>query len=485
MHKAKLAIVGIIALGLLNIPSVSAAPDTPATFVCETALATRAGTSVNLQGVDVSRSGRVLLSGFDGSGSNEETLIGVANINCGEIFALRSVTPGNPFQRYEVAVFDGAENIFAEHLNADGAGNDIRTVKRLHKDTGVVLGTSANLGASYDVVAVDDIRVNATITDYVSVRTTGEIIRWNTDFTRDFTASNSINRIRAGETTDILYGRTSSPAHHRINANTGASTHTTGTFTGAPAPPIRSELDNTKVYVARSTGSPAIMTFDRLTEAAFTTVDAAVTVTENQIGAGTATTIVDFDLDAQDNLLVCGAAAGTGGFIAKISTQSNSQRWNITLPTGTTISACRFDYQGGFWVAGVNPTQTTGYMFVRRYVGGDFATPAAPGAVGAVESTTPVGGGFNPINDAVTFTAEAWGMDESAVGFMFGLAIVGMIVFRVKNGHPILIIILAIIAIGLAVKLNLFPVWLLLVIVFAILAFAGTALFTKSEGGNE
>lgn len=211
-----------------------------------------------------------------------------------------------------------------------------------------------------------------------------------------------------------------------------------------------------------------------------------ITTWAEQVGSGKY-------LDGENKGFWCGQASPASSedysSILKHDLGTNAQVWNITYQKrdpdaggSEMVNNCILDKDGSLIVLGVSCTTGTASgcsFYLRKY--------ASAGVPRTLQTQiTPAGAevaiGDNPIDDAVEFVAESWGMDIEAAGWLFGLAIFGMIVFRVRNGHPLLIAILAVVAIGLAFKLGLFPVWLLLVVVFLIIAVAGSAFFTKEEG---
>lgn len=74
------------------------------------------------------------------------------------------------------------------------------------------------------------------------------------------------------------------------------------------------------------------------------------------------------------------------------------------------------------------------------------------------------------------FFNDAWGFDGS---LLFGLTVIGLMIFAfaARSTHPLVITIGALLGIGIAYYLGLFPLWMLLVIAFAIIAIAGHVLF--------
>lgn len=485
----KTALLVVLTALVIPLPMIQAVPpDTPATFVCQFTFSARAGLTSSLQAVDFSRTGKILLSGFDGVDTEDRMV--VADQSCNTVWSLTSSSPGITFSGYDQAAFDGADRVIADHFKGDGAGNDERTLRLLSSTTGATLQETENLlvtfGAAYDTFDVDDLRVNSTSADYFVSHQNGMVSRYNdADLSRDFSVANTAVTVRSGEATGVLYARSSGNNYLRINATTGATLHTSAVSTGVSKPPIRGELNTSVVYQAVGTGNS--MSYHRLLASDFTSVNENVVITDNRIDIGggpLATTVGGFDVDGQDNLLLCGNVTGRS-FATKISTSSNTQRWNVTT-TELGGSRCGFDYQGGFWIAGVGTSGGTGYYWARRYIGGEFATPSTPGSV------IPGGAGDgdgdtdadNPLSNAVNFFNDAWGFDGS---FLFGTVIVGMftIGFARVSRNAMITAIGAFLGVVTAYVLDLYPVWLLLLIVFLIIAIAGSVMFNRGGGSEE
>jgi hypothetical protein len=451
--------------------------DTPATFDCEYTSNAPAGQAVSLFAVDFSRSGQLLMSGSSGAANTEEEKLAVIGTNCGLAWGITSTTGGAPFNQYGSAAFDGASRVLAEHLFGDGAGNDNRTLRLLFN--GAVLKSTANLlvsiGPSYDASDIDDLRVNATHSAFFVAHTSGVVTRYTDDLAQYFSTSNTARTVRGGQDVAALYTRTASNFYQRVNPTTGAVLHTSVVSTGASKPPIRSTIDATNVYQGLNNGNT--MSYHKLLASTFATVSATVAVTDNQVdvGAGPAATATnDFDLDGQDNLLLCGAISGAS-FAAKIRTSDNTHRWNITT-SRTGMLRCGFDYVGGFWLAGTGTSGGTGYFWARHYSGGDFAPPPAPGLVTPPDNDVFGDAEGNPIEQMVQVLSEAWGFDWS---WIIGAIIMAICVAAVKDFNDLvtgLIIVLVAVA---NVKLGLWAEWAIFLMVFIVLALAGNRLFGK------
>jgi hypothetical protein len=503
----------IVALASLQVPflstPVAASPsDTPATFVCQVTVQARAGLAASLQDVDVDRDGRLLLSGFDGTDTTQEDMVAVADASCNTVWTIRSTTTGLPFNLYQSAAFDGAGRVVAAHVSNDGAGNDNKTVRLLDAEDGSTLFSTENLvdtfGAAYNAEKVDDTRVNGTTANYFVSHNTGVLSRYNDGpLTRDFSQSvSSVTTLRADEATGIVYARRggATPEYYRLNADTGAILHTSniGVVGSVSKPPIRSEIANANVYVAAAVSSA--MSYHKLLATDFSNVATSVAVTDNQIDVGAgpvSTNVVDFDLDAQDNLLMCGTITGRS-WAAKVRTSDDTHRWNVTT-TETGLVECGFDYQGGFWIAGLGTSGGTGYFWARRYSGGDFSTPAQPGDILPPEppEPEPVFGEVDFGSGVANFAADI-GFDSEPSLFFFGLILV-IIMFLVVAGATKGVSdseVAAGMGGGIAgmgtmvfnTTQELWPPWatvVLIVLTNAVILFFTRSLFTGSGGGGE
>lgn len=100
---------------------------------------------------------------------------------------------------------------------------------------------------------------------------------------------------------------------------------------------------------------------------------------------------------------------------------------------------------------------------------------------GAVSTTGPIGNG--PISQAVQFFNLNWGFDGS---WLFGIAIVAICIwpFAKKGSNTLVIAIMALLGVGLAFVMGLFPVWLIFVLIFLIIA-VGSHRMLQDKGGEE
>lgn len=92
------------------------------------------------------------------------------------------------------------------------------------------------------------------------------------------------------------------------------------------------------------------------------------------------------------------------------------------------------------------------------------------------------GGPGNPFQASINYASEGWGFD---VSWLFGIVVV--VIFttglgKATNGSVLGIALGAFLGIGVGVIMGLFPLWLLLVVIFLIIAVAGTRLFGDKSG---
>lgn len=162
---------------------------------------------------------------------------------------------------------------------------------------------------------------------------------------------------------------------------------------------------------------------------------AIVAPTEPTVGGHTGLSFKSHDIDAQDNIFYCGrvqAGSNSKGMIMKVSTDSASQRWNITIDktatttTGEDVRDCIISPDGSLYALLTN-THSGGVRqtFLRKYgeaaVGRDVPTDFTgfPSAVTTTTTQFQSGGalGFKDFCLAV-------GFEDAAGRFLCGLIIV-------------------------------------------------------------
>lgn len=103
------------------------------------------------------------------------------------------------------------------------------------------------------------------------------------------------------------------------------------------------------------------------------------------------------------------------------------------------------------------------------------------------------GGGLgtgNPISNAKEFFQDSWGLSADIGNWLFGLVIIGLIIggFARISATPFMLALGALVGVGVALAFGFFPLWLLFVLIFLIIAFAAYALFERgvaAESGGD
>lgn len=215
-----------------------------------------------------------------------------------------------------------------------------------------------------------------------------------------------------------------------------------------------------------------------------------VAVTENTIlysAAQRNLNLETWDMDISRNAFTCGRLAGVSSgndavlYISKYTMGAvSAQRWNITFAG----NGCRahISPDGSLWVGFYNIISPLNnpQSYLRKYAG--VATPRSRDSYVAPDSgSTSTAAPGNIIADIRNRLEENWGFD---FGWLMGLGIVGLITWRVRRAAPLVIAILAFLGLGVAVRLDLLPEWILFVSVFIIIAVAGGRLFmdTNEDG---
>lgn len=207
--------------------------------------------------------------------------------------------------------------------------------------------------------------------------------------------------------------------------------------------------------------------------------------------AGGLTVPLDTFIDGEGSAFYCGLTqSGTDSlsYLAKFNTTVNmGQRWNITyskvsgLGNQDTARSCDLSPDGSIYI-GTEYCQSLDSQcssVLRKYAGaavGREQDTIFEGYTSSSTTTGPIGEG--PIADMVDFFNDAWGFDGS---WLFGLAIVGMVVFPARNARPLYVALMAFIGVGICVALGLFPMWLIFVLVFLVIAVAGFRMFEGAD----
>lgn len=206
-------------------------------------------------------------------------------------------------------------------------------------------------------------------------------------------------------------------------------------------------------------------------------------------------TAQDIFSDGEGNVYACGEARTPGvkrdSFLSKYNntgTDYPGMRWNITVSLETGDSnvdravSCDLGPDGSIYVGILHCDNADSACStqIRKYAGG--ATARSQQAIfegytsGGSVTSGPIGEG--PIADMVNFFNDSWGFDGS---WLFGLAIVGMVVFPARNARPLYVALMAFIGVGICVALGLFPMWLIFVLVFLVIAVAGFRMFEGAD----
>lgn len=88
----------------------------------------------------------------------------------------------------------------------------------------------------------------------------------------------------------------------------------------------------------------------------------------------------------------------------------------------------------------------------------------------------------NPVSAARDYFAVSWGLSVTAASWLFGMLIVAISVSGVET--PLKVALFALLGIGAAMWLGFLPLWLLLTVIFLIIALASAVLFRGNEGDS-
>lgn len=210
---------------------------------------------------------------------------------------------------------------------------------------------------------------------------------------------------------------------------------------------------------------------------------------DNQIrvsGSLRDTDAMDYDIDGNDNLLVCGVLTTDDfAFFAHFKPSNNTQFWNVTLVESGQIAIGEGPTNCGITRAG-NPYiiytyRTTGDDFnwvIQLYNGGGFEPPVDRRTFVTFPEPEAVEG--NIIRKALDNFNVNWGFDGSV---LFGLLIVSMVTigFASYGKSTILAGVGVVLGVIAAVMLELFDVWVLMLVAFTVIAVAGVKLFDRGD----
>lgn len=297
----------------------------------------------------------------------------------------------------------------------------------------------------------------------------------------------------------VMTGTGAANELNKINTTTGANvggTTVPGTdeLAGADRLVRKGQANTSLLYRVNPENSvpSTTITYDSWNVTSFGLITSAQAITPNQIydGGFQDTNTESFDVDGSDNFLACGsysAGGETRGWFARILTSNNTMAWNVTLDLGTftTVSRCLVDYNGDAVItidsqsSGAPSATSPNRRFeVRKYSGGGFVGPAPRPGVTIEDGDGGPSTGTNLLTNIVDFVGNAWGFDPS---WLFGLAVVGMCVWPVKDSGPLVIAIMGFIGMGISVALDLFAEWVLFVVIFLIIAVAGHRMFNRGD----
>lgn len=202
--------------------------------------------------------------------------------------------------------------------------------------------------------------------------------------------------------------------------------------------------------------------------------------------------VQDNIIDGDGNVFACGyttgGAFGHNNYLMKFNaTAFMGQRWNITWSNSAgsnfeMAAACDLAPDGSIYVGSFSCTAValTGCTSeLRKYAGAATSRSLQglyiPPSQIVTPPATPTGG---PIVDIVDFFNDAWGFDGS---WLFGVAVTGMFIWPARNAKTLYIAIMAFLGVGVSVAIGFFPFWLVFVLIFLVIAVAGSRLFSDNE----
>lgn len=512
----------LIVLVVCNVPTgQSEHAGVPATLDCQARL--NSGVSVDARGYATGRTGELYVV-EQILNANPTGRITRLNTNCsvqwthtiatGEFVNLAppTITAGCAFNafnycRYFGAAVDAAGDFVTvlELFNTINTPDQTFWLVKYDGLSGDRIAISPDLEAIVGTVQPEDrgldaIRVSDTEVAYMfQQEAAGKVHRFSDDLqTKTWTANiaGAFN-IRADAQTDVAYVSKDLGAglfsFSRLDQTTGTVLHTSAlSIQGSRGYTPIASLTTNKAFVMIESGTT--LDYAVLDRDTFATITAAQPVTPSQVTSGGTpynTDVQGFDLDAVDNILVCGplAAGAQPAFVGRIDTSLTTLAWDTILtPIGATTPVseyCHFDYTSGFWSTGYGTYGATQNTWAAHYIGGGFSQPPAPALV------TPPGGGGTPtegpriVRLIQTRTAEAWGVSQEAAGWVIGTIFFAYAIYHLGKRAPLITATMILLISIVLVFIELWPSWILLLEGFLIVVFAGVALFEKGDSGTE
>lgn len=509
-HRIAIPIMAILTI----VPGVMATDiGSPPDHLCEkifTNIGGAVGNQIRIQGSDVDRNGNLFMAEQDDDGGTfHGGRLTKLNTTCQIVWSY--TTGGTPASPDTVGCTGTSATVYCEvGPVAVDARNDVVAVVettsaafdpdnrwKLCRWDGQ-LGTVEICSDEFDDIpglanqapessALAAIRVSDTAVAYL-MGNGANVVRFDNNLAFEYITpiTGTVYAIRADEQPGIAYVKAGS-VNKRVDQADGTTLHTS------------THTDDTQIDATVSRGqtgafgmmSETTFVYFKLNSDTLATITDSTTLSPSNIG-GVSTRVANWDADSADDILLCGHTdeSGQNAFVARVDVALTSIAWarsfDITDASSTQTerkedAACDFDYNGGFWVNG-KTLDATSTAWARRYPSTGFIQPEPPALVTGEGGSTVPGG--NLIETSRDNLASGFGITTKAAGWLLGLGLVGMVVWRVRDAAPLVIGILALIAVGLAIQVELLPIWLLLLIAFLIIAIAGGILFERNRRGD-
>lgn len=405
---------------------------------------------------------------------------------------------------------DPAGRLVIAFIYQTGGGTD-SFIETRDFATGNLINRSANLDATMlNIHNVKGIRNGTTDIDYLAVSGTGDrIVRMN----RNLTMTKWSTSIALGNSAEISVGPdetfvtvggvssgSSTGVNYKILTATGAQSGSTLTG-GFNCCSTVNDGAFEPGYSDTTTGYKTTAENSGLTEYEKVTLSTFGSITTTALGfdqifetaAFRATTTEHSHLDGADNLVGCGYFDPSGteqrrAFTAYYDTISNEMEWNLTFDQGmrSVTEQCAVDPMGALWVAmgwnGGSVSADTNALDIQRYIGGDMEATEYPRVPTVTLGTETAEGNGNVIDAAKDFAEDSWGFDWDWIIFMAIVGIVTIGFSKASDKDPFVSALGGLLGAGIGVAVTEVGIWILLVIIFLVIAIAGSRLFGGRNG---